>query len=77
MDESDANNIQMRMQEIQSNESFSDALGKILSGRKGYKPVIEKRKEVLICKKCMTPYLIQKQKFCHECGTKNEDAAKN
>jgi protein-arginine kinase activator protein McsA len=76
MDASDANNIQLRMQEIQSNASFSDALGKLLSGRAGYKPVIEKKKEVLMCKKCMTPFLIQKQKFCHECGAKNEDATR-
>ena len=68
----DPNNIQLRMQEIQQNESFSEVLGKLLSGRAGYKPVIEKRQEILMCKTCMTPLLIQKQKFCHECGKKME-----
>lgn len=68
----DPNNMQMRMQEIQQDESFSNVLGKLLSGREGYKPVIEKRQEILRCKKCMTQPLIQEQKFCHECGTKNE-----
>ena len=34
--------MQMRMQEIQQSESFSDVLGKLLSGKAGYKPVIEK-----------------------------------
>ena len=68
----DANNIQLRMQEIQQNESFSEVLGKLLSGRSGYKPVSEKKQEILMCKICMTPLLIQKQKFCHECGMKME-----
>lgn len=68
----DANNIQMRMQEIQQNDSFADVFGKLVSGRAGYKPVIEKKTEILTCKRCMTPLLIQKQKFCHECGNKME-----
>ena len=70
----DPNNIQLRMQEIQQSESFSDVLGKLLSGKAGYKPVIEKKQEILMCKICMTPLLIQKQKFCHECGKKMEYA---
>ncbi|MBS3085005.1 hypothetical protein J4411_03795 [Candidatus Pacearchaeota archaeon] len=70
----DPNNIQMRMREIQSSESFSDALGKLLSGRAWYKPVIEKKTEVLICENCNTPLLIQKQKFCHEFGNKIENS---
>mgnify|MGYP001616563547 CR=1 FL=1 len=68
----DPNNMQMRMQEIQQDESFANVLGKLLSGREGYKPVIEKKQEILMCKICMTPLLIQKQKFCHECGVKME-----
>ena len=36
------------------------------------KPVIEKKQEILMCKRCMTPFLIQEQKFCHECGMKIE-----
>jgi len=68
----DPNNIQLRMQEIQQSESFSDVLGKLLSGKAGYKPVIEKKQEILMCKTCMTPLLVQKQKFCHECGKKME-----
>ena len=64
--------MQMRMQEIQKDESFSDVLGKILSGKSGYKPVIEKKQEILMCKTCLAHLLIQGQKFCHECGTKNE-----
>ncbi len=68
----DANNIQMRMQEIQQTDAFADVFGKLISGRAGYKPVIEKKTEVLMCKECKTPLLVQKQKFCHECGKKME-----
>ena len=73
----DANNIQMRMQEMQQTGSFADVFGKLISGKSGYKPVIETKKEVLMCKRCMTPLLIQEQKFCHECGMHIEHEKKN
>ncbi len=72
----DANNIQMRLQEMQKNEDFASAYGKLVSGKMGYKPVIEKKQEVLMCKRCMTPLLVQEQKFCHECGMKIEHVKK-
>ncbi len=68
----DANNIQMRMQEMQQTDAFAELYGKLVSGKAGYKPVIEKKQEILMCKRCMTPLLIQEQKFCHECGMKIE-----
>jgi len=71
----DANSIQKRMSEIQSNavndSSFQDALGKLFSGRAGYKPVIETRQVIIKCKNC-GKVLEDTQKFCHECGTKVE-----
>ena len=72
----DANNVQQRMQEIQSNESFSGLFGKLISGREGYKPVIEKKQIVVRCTNCG---MIQddNSKFCPECGTKVERPAKN
>lgn len=72
----DPNNIQMRMQEMQQTGAFADVYGKLISGKAGYKPVIEK-KEVLMCKRCMTPLLVQEQKFCHECGMQIEHPKKN
>lgn len=68
----DPNNMQMRMQEMQQTGAFADVFGKLVSEKAGYKPVIEKKQEMLMCKKCMTPLLIQEQKFCHECGMKIE-----
>jgi rRNA maturation endonuclease Nob1 len=73
----DANNIQMRMQEMQQTDAFAEVFGKLVSGKSGYKPVIEKKKEVLMCKRCMTPLLIQEQKFCHECGMQIEHPKKS
>lgn len=72
----DPNNIPMRMQEMQQSDAFADVFGKLVSGKSGYKPVIEKKREVLMCKRCMTPLLIQEQKFCHECGMQIEHAPK-
>jgi len=67
----DPNDIQQRMNEMQSSESFSNVLGKILSGKSGYKPVIEKKHVAVICKSC-NKVLDDVAKFCPECGTKVE-----
>jgi len=61
--------MQQRMNEIQANESFSNALGKILSGKQGYKPVIEKKQIIIQCSGC-GKILEDTIKFCPECGTK-------
>jgi rubrerythrin len=47
------------------------AFGKLISGRPGYTPVVERRVEQLICKGCGIP-LMGEEKFCPECGTKVE-----
>jgi hypothetical protein len=71
----DANFVQKRMNEIQSNASnnpaFQDALGKLFSGRSGYKPVIESRQIIIKCKNC-GKVMEDGQKFCGECGTRVE-----
>lgn len=67
----DANFIQKRMNELQNDASFQNALGKLVSGRAGYKPVIEKKYVPLKCKGCNT-ILDDSEKFCHECGTRVE-----
>ena len=72
----DANNIQLRLQEMQQTDAFAELYGKLISGKAGYKPVIEKKQEILMCKRCMTPLLIQEQKFCHECGMQIEHPKK-
>ncbi|MEK6913044.1 MAG: hypothetical protein AABW47_00025 [Nanoarchaeota archaeon] len=67
----DANFIQKRMNEMQQSDEFASVMGKLLSGRPGYKPVIEKKYVPLKCKKCSI-VLDDSEKFCHECGTKVE-----
>jgi rRNA maturation endonuclease Nob1 len=67
----DPNSLQKRMNEIQSDASFANALGKLISGRPGYKPVIESKQVIVRCKKC-NKIMDDSQKFCDECGTKVE-----
>ena len=71
----DANSLQKRMSEIQSNATndpnFQNALGKLFSGRQGYKPVIETKQVIIRCKSC-GKVLEDTQKFCDECGTRVE-----
>jgi len=68
----DANSIQDRMNQLQQDESFSGVLGKLLSGRSGYNPVIEKK---YVQKRCVNCNLLLEDsfKFCPECGTKIEN----
>ena len=47
----DPNDIQKRMQEIQKNDEFSDAFSRIVSGKAGYKAVIEKKPIIYKCKR--------------------------
>jgi rRNA maturation endonuclease Nob1 len=65
----DPNSTQKRMNEIQRDESFASAFSQIVSGRPGYKAVIEKKAVVIICKGCGLK-LEEGIKFCPQCGTK-------
>lgn len=65
----DAGFIQKRMNDLQNDAGFQNALGKLVSGKSGYKPVIEKKYVPLKCKSCGT-ILDDCEKFCHECGAK-------
>lgn len=55
----------------QSPESVQDAMGKILSGKPGYKPIIERKVEPIKCKSC-GKILEGNEKFCPDCGTKTD-----
>ena len=72
----DPNSMQQRMTQIQQYESFSGVLGKLLSGKSGYKPVIEKKFVPIICVNCQK-ILEDTFKFCPECGTKVEKKVAN
>ena len=55
----------------EEHDKVKKILGKILSGREGYEPIVEKKKEKI--KKCGCGWpLMNGEKFCPECGTKYE-----
>ena len=64
---------QRMQEEIQRSDKFVDIFSKIVSGRAGYKsPTTKELKPITLkCVSCST-VLGETQKFCHECGTKNE-----
>lgn len=56
------------LRKYQDGESIQDAFGALLSGRPGYKPIIERRIDPIKCEKC--GFVIKdNSKFCPECGT--------
>ena len=63
------------LRKYQNAESVQDAMGKILSGKAGYKPIIEKRVEIIRCKGCGRE-MEGTEKFCPDCGTKTDFGSK-
>ena len=62
-----ASDIQKKMNELQNSDNISDLFGQLVSGRKGYKAVIEVSKPAPKCNKC-NKVLEGNEKFCPECG---------
>jgi Zn finger protein HypA/HybF involved in hydrogenase expression len=71
---SDVYNRQKVQEDLQKNDAISMAFGKLISGKAGYKAVIEKKPMVIKCKECGN-VLDVNQKFCHECGARVEKQA--
>jgi len=59
------------LRKYQDVASVEDAFGLIVSGKSGYKPVIERRVDPVKCPKCGTVVPGDK-KFCPGCGEKVE-----
>ena len=59
------------LRSYQDSDAIAAAFGKLVSGRAGYKAVIEKKKEPTICpnNECRM-HLTGDEKFCPDCGTK-------
>ena len=57
------------LRQYQDDPKMADIMGKLLSGKSGYKAVIEKRKEEIKCPGC-GKILEGVEKFCPECGHK-------
>ncbi len=67
---------QKMQEEMQKNDDLiAGAFGKLISGKMGYKAVIEKKPMVIKCINCHTTLDIN-QKFCHECGAKADKVEK-
>jgi len=62
---------QKEQEDMQRSDAFVDLFSKIVSGKPGYKTVVTVKPITSKCKVCGA-VLGEKQKFCHECGTKNE-----
>lgn len=57
------------LRKYQDDPIVLDAFSRIVSGKKGYKAVIERREEPKICSSCKKN-LLGEEKFCPDCGTK-------
>lgn len=57
------------LRQYQDSADMSAIIGKLVSGKSGYKAVIEKKHEVLKCQQC-GKILDDNWKFCPECGNK-------
>jgi rRNA maturation endonuclease Nob1 len=58
-------------EDLQKSDAILEAFSKIVSGKAGYRAIIEKKPMIIKCTNCQTILDIS-QKFCHECGTKVE-----
>jgi len=66
---------QKMQEELQRSGEFVDVFSKIVSGKSGYKTVVQVKPVTTKCNGCGME-LHMAQKFCYECGTKNEIKAK-
>lgn len=57
------------LRSFQDSQDVAAAFGKLISGKSGYKTIIEKSKPVIRCSGCALT-LTGDEKFCPECGTK-------
>ena len=68
---SEIHDRQKSQEELQRSDAFLNVFSKVVSGKAGYRAVIEMKPITTKCPQCGT-VLDEKQKFCHECGIKNE-----
>ena len=57
------------LRQYMNDPKIIEAFGKLISGKSGYIPIIERREEPVICSNC-NQHLLGDEKFCPECGTK-------
>jgi RNA polymerase subunit RPABC4/transcription elongation factor Spt4 len=59
------------LRKYQEGDELQDAFGKLLSGKSGYKPIIERRIDPIVCNNCKLVVEGTKN-FCPQCGSKLE-----
>ena len=57
------------LRKYQEDAQVAELFGQLISGKKGYKTIIEKSPKVLRCSSCQK-MLDDDAKFCGECGTR-------
>jgi len=57
------------LREQMNSDAVADAFSFLVSGKRGYKTVIERKVEIVRCVECSL-VLKGEEKFCPECGTK-------
>lgn len=57
------------LREMVDNPAVADAFSFLVSGKRGYKAIIERKVEPIRCVECSL-ILKGEEKFCPECGTK-------
>ena len=67
----DIHSRQREQEEMQRSQEFVDLFSKIVSKKAGYKTVVQVKPITHKCTGCGIE-LDERQKFCHECGTKVE-----
>ena len=59
------------LRKFQDSEAIQDVYSQLVSGRKGYKAVIERRKDPIKCPNAQCGKILEgTEKFCPDCGTK-------
>ena len=65
------------LRQFQDPSAIQDAFSKIVSGKAGYKAVIERKVEPIRCSNEACKIILEgTEKFCPECGTKTNFEAK-
>ena len=72
---SDIYDRQSGQENLQRSDEFANIFSKVVSGKAGYKAVIEMKPITTKCS-CGT-VLNEQQKFCHECGQRMRSTGRN
>ena len=70
-----AGHMQNELNKIQNSDEIANIFGRLVSGKAGYKAVIEVSRPAPKCEKC-GKLLEGNEKFCPECGTSTNFAQK-